>query len=283
MESDFEQAQTFKEVLDWASSFLERNDKEISGAKWLMKERFDLTQTDLIVNGNNKISKEQKKQYKQDIEQFKEGYPPQYIVGHEWFYDRKFKVNESTLVPRPETEEWFDRYIEMLPDAPLTVVDIGTGTGVLAISHKLERPQDEVLATDISKNALEVAKENARNLKSEVEFLQGDLLKPLKGKTFDLILSNPPYIGSDEWKEMDKSVRVHEPKEALFAKDAGYEIYKQLAERLPKFLNTGGTLIMEIGYRQGERVKDIFSEKFDAHITIWKDMKGMDRAIIVQI
>jgi len=282
-EHDFEQAQTFKEVLDWASSFLEKNEKEIGAARWLMKERFDLTPTDLILNRNSTILEEQKKQYKQDIEQFNEGYPPQYIIGHEWFYGRKFKVNESTLIPRPETEEWFDRYIKSLCDMPLTVVDIGTGAGVLAISHKLERPQDIVFATDISKDALDIAKENARNLNAEVEFLQGDLAEPFEGKKFDLILSNPPYIGSNEWDEMDESVRTHEPKRALFAKDHGYEIYKRFAEQIPEFLTSEGAFIVEIGYNQGERVKTIFADNFEnAHIEIWKDMSGMDRVVSVQ-
>lgn len=283
MACDFEQAQTFKEVLDWASSFLEKNEKETRAANWLMKERFNFTQTDLVLNGNKEMSEEQKEQYKQDIEQFNEGYPAQYVLGHEWFYDRKFQVNESTLIPRPETEEWFDSYIKGLPEGPLRVADIGTGCGILAISHKLERPQDTVFATDISKEALDVARMNAEHLGTEVEFLHGDLTEPLDGKTFDLILSNPPYIGPEEWKEMDESVRTHEPKNALFAKDSGYEIYRRLARELPVHLKPKGVFIVEIGYQQGPNVKEIFQRHFKKpHVEIWKDMGGRDRVVFVQ-
>lgn len=280
---NYDQTQTFKEVLDWASSFLENNGKEVSAANWLMKERFNFTQTDLILNGNKKMFGAQKKQYKQDIEQFNKGYPAQYILGHEWFYDHKFKVNGATLIPRPETEEWFDSYIKSLSDKPLKVLDIGTGSGILAISHKLERPQDTVFATDISTEALEVAKMNAGHLGAEIEFAQGDLTEPLEERTFDLILSNPPYIGPEEWKEMDESVRTHEPKNALFAKDNGYEIYKRLAKQLPKHLKSKGIFIVEIGYQQASNVKDIFQKYFEnASIEIQKDMGGRDRVVYVQ-
>jgi len=280
---NFEEAKSVREVLLWASSFLEKMDKEVSAANWIFKERFGLTHTDLVLNYKKSVSIKDKIQFKEDIEKFAQDYPAQYIVGHEWFYDRKFRVTESTLIPRPETEEWFDRYITNLPSRSLVTADIGTGSGVLAVSHKLERPGDTVYGTDISFGALEQAQTNAENLGAEVSFLQGDLLEPLKDLTFDLIVSNPPYISQNEWNEMDESVRQNEPKQALFAEDNGLEVYKHLAAELPAFLNEKGQAYIEIGYRQGKAVEEIFQQAFPkSEVKIWQDLSGLDRVIYIQ-
>lgn len=283
MAINFEEAKSVREVLLWASSFLEKMDKEVSAANWIFKERFGLTHTDLVLNYKKSVSIKDKIQFKEDIEKFAQDYPAQYIVGHEWFYDRKFRVTESTLIPRPETEEWFDRYITNLPSRSLVTADIGTGSGVLAVSHKLERPGDTVYGTDISFGALEQAQTNAENLGAEVSFLQGDLLEPLKDLTFDLIVSNPPYISQNEWNEMDESVRQNEPKQALFAEDNGLEVYKHLAAELPAFLNEKGQAYIEIGYRQGKAVEEIFQQAFPkSEVKIWQDLSGLDRVIYIQ-
>lgn len=283
MAINFEEAKSVREVLLWASSFLEKMDKEVSAANWIFKERFGLTHTDLVLNYKKPVSIKDKIQFKEDIEKFAQDYPAQYIVGHEWFYDRKFRVTESTLIPRPETEEWFDRYITNLPSRSLVTADIGTGSGVLAVSHKLERPGDTVYGTDISFGALEQAQTNAENLGAEVSFLQGDLLEPLKDLTFDLIVSNPPYISQNEWNEMDESVRQNEPKQALFAEDNGLEVYKHLAAELPAFLNEKGQAYIEIGYRQGKAVEEIFQQAFPkSEVKIWQDLSGLDRVIYIQ-
>src|SRR5699024_2677929 len=113
----------------------------VFAAEWLMCERLNWTKTDLVRNFREEMPEEQAKQFKQDVKQFNDGMPMQHIIGHEWFYNRKFKVTNDTLIPRPETEEWLDRVLKMLPKKPLNVLDIGTGTGVLAITDKLERPE----------------------------------------------------------------------------------------------------------------------------------------------
>src|SRR5690554_97647 len=234
-------ASTYGEVLNRASFFLEKNEKSPHLAQWLLKERFSMSLTDILIKQRQDMSEEDKLIFIKDVLDAATGKPVQYIVGHEWFYDRKFKVTPHTLIPRPETEEWFDRYIKQLPNKSLRVLDIGTGSGVIAISHKLERKQDEVTAVDINEETLAVAKENAANLEADVIFQKSDMVKNVKGK-FDLIVSNPPYIGKDEWQEMDESVLAYEPKEALFAEEEGLFFYKELACTLPPYLNEDGMI-----------------------------------------
>lgn len=275
---------TYREVLNWASSFLKRLEKEENAASWILKEQKDWTLTDLTIHLDYHISENDLANFYQGIQQFAKDYPAQYIVGHEWFYGRKFKVNSDTLIPRPETEEWFARYLEDLPNDSLKVLDIGTGSGVLAVSHQLERPQDRVVAVDISEKAIQVALENAQRLGAKVEFIVSDLTEDIPHQSFDLILSNPPYIGEEEWGRMDRSVRKFEPKEALFALDEGLDIYKRLAHALKAYLSSGGLIILEIGDLQGPSVRRVFQKEYPkATITLEKDMAGKDRVIKIYL
>lgn len=279
----FSEQTTYREVLRGASSFLEKKEQESRAAEWLIRERLDWTTTDLIRNFDTPMPIAEQKQFEHDLMQHVNGVPLQYIVGHEWFYDRKFRVTPDTLIPRPETEEWFDRLLRSLPEKPLSILDIGTGSGILAISQKLERPQDNVIATDISVSALDIAEKNAEELDADVQFIKGDLTNPVQGKHFDLIVSNPPYIGEDEWKMMDESVIAHEPHLALFAKEKGLAIYKRLAEELPHIVKRGGDIFLEIGYLQGHVVKELFAATFqEAQFEIWKDFSGHDRVLHIK-
>lgn len=282
MTTEENQMVTYNEVLHRASSFLEKNNHSVFAAEWLMRERLNWTKTDLVRNFREEMPEEQAKQFKQDVKQFNDGMPMQHIIGHEWFYNRKFKVTNDTLIPRPETEEWLDRVLKMLPKKPLNVLDIGTGTGVLAITDKLERPEDVVTATDLSKEALQVASENAKALQADVTFKQGDLFAPIENETFDVVLSNPPYIGLDELNVMDQSVIDYEPKLALFAEDDGYLIYTRLADSIVNHLNPKAQLFLEIGYTQGKRVAETFKKTLpQAKIEIWKDFNGLDRVVAI--
>ncbi|MCC5895919.1 MAG: peptide chain release factor N(5)-glutamine methyltransferase [Alkalibacterium sp.] len=278
-----DQHTTYGEVLNWASSFLKHKECDPHISEWVMKELFDWNTTQLVTMRNHPIKKDQKDRYVSAIEACSTGMPPQHVIGHEWFYDRKFKVTSDTLIPRPETEEWFDRYLKMLPDRSLSVLDIGTGSGVLAISHKLERPQDEVTAVDISSAALKIAEENAGSLEAEVIFMISDLTEEID-QSFDLVISNPPYISQDEKEVMDASVLLHEPHLALFAEDNGLYFYKELAKQLPRVMKPSSLIIMEYGYQQGKKVKALFQNAFpESDVEIWKDMSGHNRAIYVTL
>lgn len=276
------QSLTYYEVLNRASSFLSEIRHSSFVGEWLMRERLGWSKTNLILNYNEEMPLDQIEQFETDLKDFFKGKPMQQIIGHEWYYDRKFKVTSATLIPRPETEEWQNRVLNSLPDTPLDVLDIGTGSGVLAITHKLERPKDTVTATDISKEALEVAKENAEELDAAVNYKLGNLLEPVRGQTFDLILCNPPYIGQNEIDVMDASVFAHEPKQALFAEDEGLAIYKELAVTLAPYLNKQAKIFLEIGYKQAPTVAKLFEQAFpNAKVECWQDFNHVDRVIAI--
>ncbi|WP_373471882.1 peptide chain release factor N(5)-glutamine methyltransferase [Carnobacterium alterfunditum] len=276
---------TYREVLKWASSFLETCKREPTAAELLLKERLNWTKTDIMMHLNEEMPSDVKHQLLQDVSNHGSGMPVQQILGYGWFYERKFKVTKDTLIPRPETEEIVDNFLKgTSPDQKLTVLDIGTGSGIIGITIKKERPLFEVTATDLSSRALGVAQENAAILQAEVRFLAGDLTQPVKGETFDVIISNPPYISDDEISYMDESVLHYEPHLALFADNGGLAIYQRLAEETPAILNPGGEIFLEIGFKQGKKVQEIFQQAFPkAEVTIEKDMSGNDRLIRVKI
>lgn len=280
--NDLSSTLTYGEVLTRASLFLKESEKEPHLAEWLMKERFKFSLTDLVRKQRQVMPEEEKEHYIKDILEAADGKPVQYIVGHEWFYGRLFHVSKDTLIPRPETEEWFDHYIKTLPNRSLNVLDIGTGSGVLAISHKLERPQDKVTAVDISPETLTMAKKNAKELGADVTFLVSDMAEQVTGP-FDLIVSNPPYIGSEELEDMDASVVAFEPRQALFAEDEGLFFYKKLAKTLPNILSDTGMIILEFGYKQGQVIKQLYEEAFpEARVEIKKDFSHHDRTLYIR-
>ena len=284
MKFDQTEALTYYEVLDRASSFLRELNHSSFVAEWLMRERLDWSKTELVMQYRNVMPVSELKQFERDFEEFVKGLPIQQIIGHEWFYNRKFKVTEDTLIPRPETEEWLEQVLTELPQEPLTVVDIGTGTGIIGLTVKLERPADHVTITDISKEALDIAKENSQVLGAEVTAELGDLFDPLVGKKFDVIISNPPYISEDEINVMDQSVLDYEPKSALFADEDGLAIYKRMAESIEKYLEPNGRIYLEIGYQQGDSVSRLFKNAFpDAKVTIWQDFNQLDRVVAVEL
>ena len=195
--------------------------------------------------------------------------PLAYILGYREFYGRKFRVTPSVLIPRQETELLIEEALK-LPTS-LRVVDIGTGSGCIAITLKLERPDWDVWAVDISGAALQVARENAETLGAEITFRHSDLFSGLEGERFDLILSNPPYIGIEE--PLPAEIRNHEPPTALFADNHGLKIYQQLADAYRHQLNEGGRILLEIGQSQGPAVAELFQGE------ILKDLSGNDRAV----
>lgn len=275
---------TYREVLKWASSFLESSGKEGIAAERLLMERQNWTRTNFVLHLHEEMPSGVKRQLLADIAEYGGGRPLQHILGYEWFYGLKFKVTHNTLIPRPETEEIVDRFLQQTKQkSSLKVLDIGTGTGAIAITIKKERPQYEVTATDLSAKALAVAKENAETNKVSVRFREGDLTHPVESEKFDVILSNPPYIGEDEKDVMDQSVLDYEPPMALFAENKGLLIYQRLATELPQLLLPNGQIYLEIGYKQGQKVKELFEQAFpNSLVRVEKDLSGHDRLLFVQ-
>lgn len=207
--------------------------------------------------------------------------PAQYIVGDTDFYNLNLKVDPRALIPRPETEELVDLILKENEVENLKVLDVGTGTGAIGLSLKKTRPTWQVTLADISTDALALAKENAEANNLSVDFVQSDVFSNVNG-SFDIIVSNPPYIAYDEQDLMDESVIKYEPDLALYATESGLAIYNRLAANSKQFLSQGGKIYLEIGFSQGQAVKNLFQKSFPKkEIRILPDLAGLDRMVII--
>ncbi|NGP44720.1 peptide chain release factor N(5)-glutamine methyltransferase [Bacillaceae bacterium SIJ1] len=222
------------------------------------------------------------------LESHTEGEPLQYLTGEEQFFGRTFDVNSAVLIPRPETEELVDEVIKQVQSffegqKPLRIVDVGTGSGIIAVSLACAFPDAEVWAIDISEEALAVAERNAKRHQANVHFLQGDLLSPFIAKELKahVVVSNPPYIAEEEWIGLDMTVRDHEPKRALCAGVDGLDMYRTLCTQLPVVLTPTGMVAFEVGFTQGKAVRDMLSQSFpNAHVRVNRDINGLDRIVL---
>lgn len=207
--------------------------------------------------------------------------PLQYVIGEAEFFGRKFLVNPSVLIPRPETELLIREVLKMEIVAP-RILDIGTGSGCIAITLDLEIPNSKVYAIDVSQNALTTANANSKKLKADVSFFLHDFLNdPLQLDPVDLIVSNPPYVRDSEKELMKSNVLNFEPHEALFVpEDDPLLFYKAITLKSKTLLKTGGRVFVEINENFGNEVKDLFqSSKFN-EVKIIKDLDGKDRIVI---
>lgn len=276
---------TLGEALNKASLFLKASgfDEHLARTYWMMT--FEQTLTDVVLALNKPVKEEMYTHYMQILEQIVEGKPIQYLLGHAYFMEEKFKVTEHTLIPREDTAgivTLSNNFLENKVDAK--ILDIGTGTGILAIMIAKLNTKQHVFASDISPEALKVAKENALNHQVNVEFIESNLFEHIPQQSFDLIVSNPPYISEDELDLMDDSVKKFEPSLALFAEDNGLAIYKQLAKQIQSYVKETSMIIVEIGFQQGEAVKTIFSETFpNSTIEIILDLNGKNRYVQIEL
>ncbi|HAM80710.1 peptide chain release factor N(5)-glutamine methyltransferase [Ornithinibacillus bavariensis] len=276
------------EVLQWASLFLEKNNRETRVADLLLQHHLGVSRTQFYARMRDEIPNEIVEKFHADIEDHvKTGVPIQHLTGYEHFYGRKFSVNSHVLIPRPETEELVQHVINHLPEnESITIVDVGTGSGVIAITLALEIPNAKIIATDISEEALRTARANARNLQANITFLQGDFLEPVIDKNIkaDIVVSNPPYISEAEREELSDTVVNHDPELALFAAENGLAAYQKICSQLPQVILPNGSVAFEIGYLQGEAVQALIKEKFPKSTTnIIKDINGKDRIVFAQL
>lgn len=276
---------SYREVLARASSFLEQNQLEGHMIEYVFLQRKHWNKTDYLLHMHEPITTEDQKQIDEDLAKLLAHYPPQYLIGSEAFLDYRFKVTPDTLIPRPETEELVEKCLKLTQkqaNQALKVVDVGTGTGAIAISLKDKRPTWQVCAVDLSSAALEVAQENAQQIGVALEFVLSDCLDEVVGP-IDVLISNPPYISQDEYELMDVSVREFEPKMALFAENNGLAIYQKLAQQAQSKLAKDGKIFLEIGFMQGPAVKELFQAAFPKkQVSIHKDLFGNDRMIVVE-
>jgi release factor glutamine methyltransferase len=211
--------------------------------------------------------------------------PVALLLGEKEFWSLKFKVNSDVLTPRPETETLVEAALSCLPDAerPYRVLDLGTGSGAIGLALAHEKPLSGVTATDISPQALEIARQNADALgkAGSVRFLEGNLFEPVEGELFDLIVSNPPYLALAEADTLAPEL-AHEPRQALFGGDDGYAVLRPLVEQAPGLLAPGGWLILEVDPRQAETVATWLREAGLGKAGMRTDLAGLARVVMAR-
>lgn len=240
----------------------------------------------LYMHFDDEMSDELYATFNNGIERILKHEPLAHILGYSWFYGYKFKVNEDVLIPRYETEELVANILakkdEFFMGQDVDVIDIGTGSGAIAISLAKEEPSMHITASDISEPALVVAKENAKNNGADVNFVLGDMLKPFieKGMKVDILISNPPYIPQDE--QLEEEVVDHEPHVALFGGSDGLAFYRQIFKDCKKVLKEKSFMAFEIGYNQFEALEEEIKKTFDdCRYEIVKDINGKNRMLFV--
>jgi release factor glutamine methyltransferase len=279
------------EALQWASSFLSEHKRDENAGELLLRFFLHMNRSTLLSNLREELDQDVFTRFQEAVMLHAEGRPIQYIMGFEEFYGRSFTVNEHVLIPRPETEELVLGALQRIEalfgsNRLVDVVDIGTGSGAIAVTLKLERPQLRVTASDISEEALRVAAKNAEQLSADVQFEKGDLLQPFleKGQKFDVVISNPPYIPLEDKKSMSIVVTDHEPHGALFAGEDGLDLYRRLAKELPFVLKEKALVGFEVGAGQSKAVTDLLQQAFpSAKIETVYDINGKDRIVFATL
>jgi release factor glutamine methyltransferase len=280
---------TVFEALKWASSFLNEHNREENAGEIYLRHVLNRSRSQLLADQRMEIPLGKWEKFQKGIRSHGAGVPIQHIIGFEEFYGRRFKVNEHVLIPRPETEELIYYGLEKMKrlfakGQSLNAADIGTGSGAIAVTLKLES-QDwplEVMAVDISREALAVANENSQRSGAEIDFYKGDLLQPLvdKGVKLDVMLSNPPYIPLTDRGSLSDVVVDYEPQLALFGGEDGYDLYKRFMLQLPLVMTDTFLIGFEVGAGQGETVADMLRVTFpDAETEVVFDINGKDRMV----
>ncbi|HOH47530.1 MAG TPA: peptide chain release factor N(5)-glutamine methyltransferase [Candidatus Cloacimonadota bacterium] len=275
---------TLAEVLSEAQDLSINSGMLLQDFLYILQEVTGLSTPVIMLEKSRTLSEVEFQAWKEYAARRLEGEPSQYIVGKACFYGRDFRVSSACLIPRPETEGLVELAIRQLrgmkPKA--RILDIGTGSGVIAITLKLECPESTVHATDISAEALQVARINANALMSEVCYFQADLW-PEQEDAYDMVISNPPYVTEAEYEHLDAVVRDHEPKLALVAPDNGLAFYKRIFKELGSKMNKGGIALFEIGEKQTDDLVHIAQENGLQNSAIYKDLAGRDRYIMIRI
>lgn len=248
----------------------------------LLSSLLEVNYFDIYQMLDKEIDQEIVDKFKLMIKSIEEDMPIQYLLGYTSFYGYTFKVNKDVLIPRFETEELVNKtkeYIKKYFKDNLNICDIGTGSGAIAITLKKLFPNSSITAVDISKEALEVAKENAKTLEADINFIEGNMLDNLEGK-YDVLISNPPYLTKDD--EIEAQVIKNEPHLALFAADDGLKFYKEILSNAKRVLNDRNLIAFEIGDKQKQRIFELVEEYFpNAKKICIKDYNDYDRYIFI--
>ena len=274
----------YSEIIKKGSNFLKQNknknpylDTELILSKVINKKR-----EQILLNINDKLKNKDITKFKKYLFRRYEKEPMAYILGYKHFWKSKFLINKSVLIPRPDTELIVEETLNYLPiEKSKKILDVGTGSGCIIVSLLKERPKCSATAIDVSKNAINVAKTNAKlhQLENKINFINIDIDK-YKSYNYDLIISNPPYINSIDLKRLDDDIKFHEPMLAISGGSDGFRVLKKVIIKSKKLLKINGKLILEIGHRQKKQCSKILFENGYYINKISKDFSGNDRCIV---
>ncbi len=270
-----------RQAITKACLLLRRQGTEESLARFLLMYMLDESPQLFSNNLSEQLSKENEEKYFSLIEKhIEEDVPLSHLVGFEYFYDRKYKVTKDVLSPRMETEELIYKviqYVKATNKNNLKILDLCTGSGIIAITLKkeLEQVSVDIIASDISEKAIEVAKENAQNHNADIRFIQSDIFNNIDDK-FDIIVSNPPYIDRKDEVTMQDNVLKYDPYLALFAEEEGMYFYRKIIEQANDYLDENGVIFFEIGYDQKDKIIKL-ADMNGYSGEVYKDINGRDR------
>lgn len=270
---------TLKEAVEFASTKLSSiSDSARLDAQLLICHTCNVEQTFIIAHPEQLLTEQQTELFNLALTRRSKGEPLAYITGNKEFWSLEFAVNQHTLIPRPETELLVELALQVIEDIKSPrILDLGTGSGAIAITIAKERNDCALTATDISPLALEVAERNANKHKTNINFLQSNWYQQLSENNFDLIVSNPPYIAAGD-TELDNHVAEHEPSNALISNENGLSDLQLIISGAKKYLSNKGCLIVEHGFQQAELIHQSFKQHDFHAIQSYKDLAGLDRA-----
>ena len=270
-------AQMFK---DFEEKLIAKGE-EAESLSFVYRSLKNLSFTDFIFTLQQEVTEEEKEFVEEIYTKLANHIPAQYIIGHAEFFGMQLKVDERVLIPRPETEELVELILAENLKENLKVLDIGTGSGAIALALAKSRPDWTITASDISQDALDLASKNAEIQNLNIFLKKSDCFSEISSK-YDIIVSNPPYISRSDESEVGLNVLHSEPHLALFADEDGLAIYRRIAEDSKDYLNDGGKIYLEIGYKQGQSVPALFKENFpEKQVRTLKDQFGQDRMVVV--
>ena len=255
--------------------------EEAESLSFVYRSLKNITFTDFVFALQQEVTEEEKEFVEEIYKKLAAHIPAQYIIGHAEFFGMQLKVDERVLIPRPETEELVELILAENPETNLSVLDIGTGSGAIALALAKNRPDWSVIAADISQDALDLSVENAHAQNLNLSFIKSDCFSEISAK-YDIIVSNPPYISREDQEEVGLNVLHSEPHLALFADEDGLAIYRRIAEDSMYYLNDGGKIYLEIGYKQGQSVPALFIKNYpEKRVRTLKDQFGQNRMVVI--
>ena len=273
---------TVRQAIHAAKEILQ-SEQAARDAEFLMMHALVISRAALLASPGRELTAAETASYNAFIAERATGKPIQYITGTQEFFGLALAVNDAVLFPRPETEHLVEAVLARMPeDRETSIVDVGAGSGAIAIALAHTRPQARVTAVDLSAEALDVARRNAEahGVAARIRFLQSDLLSACGGEMFDAVVSNPPYIADAERAALDKQVVEHEPASALFAGPTGYEIYERLIPQAWNTLRPGGLLALEMGFGQSARLVELLRGWREVEVV--NDLQGIARVVLAR-